>query len=89
MQLVSQIGKGINIYLKLSYKRFKQDHCKSEKKIKVNNKELRLRCLNIYFSRMHVAFDYKTAPLLTAKYRSIIESGKVIAFHVEKAEERT
>lgn len=38
---------------------------------------------------MHVAFDYKTAPLLTAKYRSIIELGKVIAFHVEKAEERT
>lgn len=33
---------------------------------------------------MHVAFDYKTAPLLT-----IIELGKVIAFHVEKAEERT
>lgn len=37
---------------------------------------------------MHVAFDYKTAPLLIAKYSSIRELGKVIeSFHVEKAEE--
>ena len=37
---------------------------------------------------MHVPFDYKTAPLLIAKYNPIMEFGKVIKYVWGKSQKK-